>query len=821
MLTNVKSRTSKHLGKRAASDDESSHTFDEDYRAVKRRKHADPRKILELQAGPSPITPGLRRQKSRDNKVEDAVPFSLEDSQHAESLWSHSRLTGLLDSTDVGEKVAAPPSPPSFMEQGMVATPPIAQEDLDLEDSFAEEMGNSGPKRPSLAIDSTPPPQEAALPSPIPSPVTLDDSDDSCSSTKSEADESASNPTGLQLFGIEAITPCSDAPSQLAPKSTTNMRQMIDTFDGMSEQTKLYFMHQLLRRTEKPILQYVVDVVNPAMKCDFITRFPPELSLLIIRNMDAKTLCSAAQVSRRWREIIDSDDKTWKLLLKRDGYELPQGELERGVREGWAWQGVMPFEKDLSETIDPDLNDDTEKPSLIPWQSSEYSQLSLQVSQAFKFNDTRMRPYGDMSPKTITSSLQEESYQRQSPLNAETPELGLKSLRLPRLYKTLYRRHYAFDKAWMNEDSKPHHLAFRAHGRHVVTCLQFDDDKILTGSDDTKIHVYDSSNGALRRVLDGHEGGVWALRYEGNTLVSGSTDRTVRVWDLESGNCTHIFYGHTSTVRCLVILKPTVIGKNPDGTPIIMPKEPLIITGSRDFTLRVWRLPNIEHARMYTNTTGDPHGSLAEDKNPYFLRVLAGHLHSVRAIAAHGDTLVSGSYDSTVRVWRISTGEPIHKLSGHTNKVYSVVLDPERQRCISGSMDNMVKVWSLATGDCIFNLEGHTSLVGLLDLSYGRLVSAAADSTLRVWDPNTGYCKAGLSAHTGAITCFQHDGQKVISGSDRSLKMWDVKTGNCVTDLLSDLSGGWQVRFDYRKCVAAVQRRSKTYIEVSKSVLVF
>ena len=130
-------------------------------------------------------------------------------------------------------------------------------------------------------------------------------------------------------------------------------------------------------------------------------------------------------------------------------------------------------------------------------------------------------------------------------------------------------------------------------------------------------------------------------------------------------------------------------------------------------------------------------------------------------------------------------------------------------------MDTFVKLWDLETGTCLFNLEGHTSLVGLLDLRDDCLVSAAADATLRVWDPETGRCKSRLEAHTGAITCFQHDGEKVISGSDKTLKMWNVKTGEFERDLLSDLTGVWQVKFDSRRCVAAVQRNNLTHIEVS------
>lgn len=100
-------------------------------------------------------------------------------------------------------------------------------------------------------------------------------------------------------------------------------------------------------------------------------------------------------------------------------------------------------------------------------------------------------------------------------------------------------------------------------------------------------------------------------------------------------------------------------------------------------------------------------------------------------------------------------------------------------------------------------------------MSHDRLVSAAADTTLRIWDPETGQCKQTLAAHTGAITCFQHDGHKVISGSDKTVKMWNVQTGDFIRDLLTDLSGVWQVKFNERRCVAAVQREDVTYIEVS------
>jgi F-box and WD-40 domain protein CDC4 len=738
---------------------------------------------------------------------------------------------------------------------GIAATPPIAETDLEPIGPFAANFTTAGRPTPLDTLSA----QDASLPSPSLSPITaaaslaqqhptgasfLGDDGDDDSNDVSSLDISQNNSAGTtlnefpfsssrsRLLGLTGTNEGASFNPQLPTPSLMDIPTMLDSFDSLPEKMKTYVMYQLLRRCTKPTLHFVADVVNPALKCDFLGLLPLELGLNIIKFLDVKSLCSAAQVSKKWRNIVDTDETAWKELLEKDGYNLPENELDRAVKEGWGWQyphSLESFERDLravAPVSKADIEYSPTSPGMIALGGfvdvegtvtrSSLSGRSKRKSNIKHGSSKKLRKKVPLSSKQATLFARTAAPQHGPIAYAEmaaaaipSPDIGLPGLRTMHLFKSLYQRHHLIRKSWMEEDTKPKHIAFRAHQRHVVTCLQFDTDKILTGSDDTNINVYDTKNGALRNRLEGHEGGVWALQYEGNTLVSGSTDRSVRVWDIEKGKCTQVFQGHTSTVRCLVILKPTQIGETLDGQPIMMPKEPLIITGSRDSTLRVWKLPQPgERSIMQTGPSANDHD------NPYFIRALTGHHHSVRAIAAHGDTLVSGSYDCTVRVWKISTGDVLHRLQGHSQKVYSVVLDNARNRCISGSMDNMVKVWSLETGACIFNLEGHTSLVGLLDLSHQRLVSAAADSTLRIWDPENGQCKSTLCAHTGAITCFQHDGQKVISGSDRTLKMWNVKTGEFVKDLLTDLSGVWQVKFNERRCVAAVQRNNMTYIEV-------
>ncbi|KAK6332716.1 SCF ubiquitin ligase complex subunit cdc4 [Orbilia brochopaga] len=677
---------------------------------------------------------------------------------------------------------------------------------------------------------TTPTNQPPSLPSPSLSPVTaaltlgkhrpdyfsprLDGAEEDLGSplALSQVDDCMEDVDGIQFDDSVSVSYGSNIDRL---PSLMQLPQMVHTFDLMPQAIKSYLMYQFLRRCDKNTLQFVAGVVNPALKCDFLARLPTELSLNIIKFLDYKSLARAAQVSKKWRVLIDSDEWTWKRLFEEDGYVLADGELERAVREGWGYQdpeGFLDCEKNIQQ-LNLSKGTFSSSSSLLnnSVRTRKVTRLSMKRSQ--KQRQTVESLGKDEFKELINDLSSNEGFAAAVHAASANPPpgVGLPSLTNLHLYKSLYRRHHIIRRSWVRPDVQPRHISFRGHQRFVVTCLQFDSEKILTGSDDTNINVYDTNTGALLAKLEGHEGGVWALQYHNNTLVSGSTDRTVRVWDIESAECTQVFHGHTSTVRCLQILLPTKVDTK-DGKTTYMPKQPLIITGSRDSTLKIWRLPTKSDKPYRPSSAAQDLDN--QPANPYLIRTLQGHGHSVRAIAAHGDTLVSGSYDNYVRVWKISTGECVHRLAGHTAKVYSVVLDHKRNRCISGSMDSCVKVWSLDNGGLLYTLEGHTSLVGLLDLSHDYLVSAAADASLRIWDPETGQLRHTLSAHTGAITCFQHDGHKVISGSDGTLKMWNIKTGRFIRDLLTNLSGVWQVKFNERRCVAAVQRDNLTFIEV-------
>ncbi|MFC9330767.1 caspase family protein, partial [Kitasatospora sp. NPDC057015] len=209
--------------------------------------------------------------------------------------------------------------------------------------------------------------------------------------------------------------------------------------------------------------------------------------------------------------------------------------------------------------------------------------------------------------------------------------------------------------------------------------------------------------------------------------------------------------------------------------------RPVAVTGSTDDTVRVWDL-----------TTGQPVGE-----------PLTGHTDHVEAVACTmldgRPVAVTASTDRTVRVWDLTTGQPVSEpLTGHTNTVRAVactVLDG-RPVAVTGSEDRTVRVWDLTTGQPVGGpLTGHTS--GVTAVACTTLdgqpvaVTGSGDTRVRVWDLTTGQpVSEPLTGHAGtgfAVACTEIDGRPVaVTGSgDTRVRVWDLTTGQPVSEPLT------------------------------------
>ncbi|ROT64454.1 F-box/WD repeat-containing protein 7 [Penaeus vannamei] len=342
-------------------------------------------------------------------------------------------------------------------------------------------------------------------------------------------------------------------------------------------------------------------------------------------------------------------------------------------------------------------------------------------------------------------------------------------------FKAAFMRQHRIETNWRVAKLRSPRV-LKGHDDHVITCLQFCGNIIVSGSDDNTLKVWNATSGKCMRTLTGHTGGVWSSQMSGNRIVSGSTDRTLRVWNAETGECIHTLYGHTSTVRCLHLHANKVV------------------SGSRDATLRVWDVVTgaCEH-------------------------VLVGHVAAVRCVQYNGRLVVSGAYDYMVKVWNPDREECLYTLQGHTNRVYSLQFDG--LHVVSGSLDTSIRVWDVETGQCRHTLMGHQSLTSGMELKNNILISGNADSTVKVWDIVTGQCLQTLSGpnkHRSAVTCLQFNNKFVVTSSDDgTVKLWDVRTGDFLRNLVALESGGsggvvWRIRASDTKLVCAVGSRNGT-----------
>ena len=81
-----------------------------------------------------------------------------------------------------------------------------------------------------------------------------------------------------------------------------------------------------------------------------------------------------------------------------------------------------------------------------------------------------------------------------------------------------------------------------------------DGSKIVSGSEDKSVQVWDTSTGVALQYLNSHTCRVnsVAFSHDGIHIVSGSDDNSVRVWDASTGAQLQQLTGNTNVVCCCI-----------------------------------------------------------------------------------------------------------------------------------------------------------------------------------------------------------------------------------------------------------------------------
>ena len=87
-----------------------------------------------------------------------------------------------------------------------------------------------------------------------------------------------------------------------------------------------------------------------------------------------------------------------------------------------------------------------------------------------------------------------------------------------------------------------------------VQCVAISPDgrRVVSGSSDKTLKVWDVETGKCVATLEGHSAWVIGVAVfpDGQRVVSGSWDNTLKVWDLATGECLATLEGHSECVLC-------------------------------------------------------------------------------------------------------------------------------------------------------------------------------------------------------------------------------------------------------------------------------
>jgi WD40 repeat protein len=316
--------------------------------------------------------------------------------------------------------------------------------------------------------------------------------------------------------------------------------------------------------------------------------------------------------------------------------------------------------------------------------------------------------------------------------------------------------------------------------------------------------VWETRTGKLLRSLEetgksnqGHTGGVFGVAFfpDGRRVVTGSADRTLKIWDARTGRVLRTLKGHAAGIGSVAL--------SPDGCRIL--------TGSQDGTAKLWGAEPVSHdtephswgvGANRTILALSPQGDRVVAQSAYNIAkvrevatgterlTLRGHPTTINCAAFSGDgrRIATGSQDRTARVWDAATGKELLTLTGHRLGVACVTFSPQGHQILTGNYDGTAKLWDAVTGKELRTLKGHTAPVFCVAFSPDgkQLLTASDDNMVKLWDSATGRELRTFPnrTSTGSSACFSPDGRRVATnGPGNQATIWDATTGRAVVTL--------------------------------------
>ncbi|KAG2054939.1 WD40 repeat-like protein [Suillus hirtellus] len=294
--------------------------------------------------------------------------------------------------------------------------------------------------------------------------------------------------------------------------------------------------------------------------------------------------------------------------------------------------------------------------------------------------------------------------------------------------------------------------AFEDHGDRVVAVAVFKslfsyDERMVTGSYDGILRLWDLKTGTVLKKMEGHRSRVRALAIspDGEWIASGDESGELIAWHANTGE-----------------LKQT-INKAHDGCIFSLDfcsHSTALASGSSDTTTKIWSTSTWNESR-------------------YSIRC-GGNVRCVR----YNLTYLAIATDNYIQIYQIQTYDGflstyylLNTIGGGFN--HSLAWMPGSKRLLSGGngADPTIREWNTSTRSGVGSpWKGHFKIIHAMPLnSSGTLLASAShDNRVRLWRVSDRR-NIAIFKHSGEVNCvtFSADGKRILSGgADKKISEW-------------------------------------------------
>lgn len=348
-----------------------------------------------------------------------------------------------------------------------------------------------------------------------------------------------------------------------------------------------------------------------------------------------------------------------------------------------------------------------------------------------------------------------------------------------------------------------------------ASCIKCSSDgKYIATTYYRSIDLWNADTGKLVRSINVCDGYINTLEFSKDSKILVCTNgETMSVWDVESG------------MNILTVDEKSI------SYASFTPNGKDLISCTYDGNVSFWSIDSKEALYSYRENVDDMFLVKYTPKGNYIVNVSNWYVH----------------------VWKISMNGSVSVLQGHTYNVYSTEFSPDGRYILSGSGDSTIRLWDVESGECIRELPGVSAANGgsratfhpngkwiaitsggnsislhslsdsttlktfvckvgtateilngkhIYDLKFSpdgnTLASMSFDSKIRLWNVTTGESKVLMSAkdQSNAAISFSPDGSKLaVISLDGFVEIWDMETYHNIYTIDLETTGSSTIEF--------------------------